>query len=291
MRPRSIQVAAGIFCCTSAATVLPLFAGSAWATIPTPTLCPTMTPVPTPTSMPAVIINSSAAVKHDQPFVSQFRLNESIERPFTAYAVVVMPDKTMLNARPIDPSIRPVASNIQVLNAPFTYDLLSLNVPERAPLGDYEVLAGFFSPGKPITGPDDAFLLARGPFSVVDVVPSPTPTPLPDLSGPWKGSYHITAPTPCAGGSGTWVACIRMDPDGKLSGTFGTSGTPPVNGDLSGTYDDGTAKWTVEGESGISFTGVIEMNGRTISGTFKDGPECGPPGSARVSGTFEGIIL
>ena len=79
-----------------------------------------------------------------------------------------------------------------------------------------------------------------------------------------------------------------MDPDGKLSGTFGTSGTSPVNGDLSGTYDDGTAKWTVEGESGISFTGVIEMNGRTISGTFKDGPECG---SARVSGTFEGIIL
>lgn len=264
-------------------------AGPAWAQSP----CPTMTPEPTPTIAPGEIINSSAAVRPGDPFQSMFRLNQGITQPFTAYAVVVMPDGFMLDALTLGPTIRPVASNVPSLAAPFLYPLLSLLVPAGAPLGSYEVLVGFFDPAKPITKPEDAFLLARGPFRIVTVIPTPTPTAIPNISGPWTGRYVITTPAPCnENHNGRWDACVQMAADGSLSGHFGTTpddhGDTPVEGDIDGTFDGDTATWTVQGTVGLIYTGTVQTSGMTISGTFSDGPTCGPSG-APVAGTFNGV--
>jgi hypothetical protein len=101
-----------------------------------------------------------------QQFTATFRLNRSVERLFTAYAVVVMPDGFMLDALTLGPELVPVAENVPRLDAPYTYPLMNLNIPAGAPTGNYRVMAGFFTPGQPITGPQDAFLLATTPFTV-----------------------------------------------------------------------------------------------------------------------------
>lgn len=293
MRRTTLRSAACALVCAACIPALPTGHGAAWALppSPTPTLCPTMTPAPTPTTAPAEIVNGSTAVRPGDPFQSTFRLNQSVARLFTAYAVVVMPDGSMLDALTLGPSIKPVASNIPILNAPFQYPLLSLIVPAGAPPGPYQVLAGLFDPAQPITKPEDAFLLASGPFSIVTAIPTPTPAPIPNVSGPWKGIYTVTAPPPCATPpmTGSWTACVQMTADGKLSGSFYTTGTEPVSGDVQGTYDGTTATWTVVGGGGVTYTGTVNMEGRTINGTWGNGPDCG--GAGPVSGTFEGIIL
>jgi hypothetical protein len=242
--------------------------------------CPTRMPAPTPT---AEIINNSAWFKHEDPIQSTFQLNEAISREFTAFAVVVLPDGTMLNALTLDAPPKPVAANLPGLNAPFSYPLIKTYIPGAAPLGGYEVLAGFFDPKKPITGKSDAFLLASGPFTIVTVIPSP----IPDISGPWTGIYKVTAPVPCDDGThdGTWNSCVQMAPDGTLSGYFESSGG--TSGDISGAYDGTTATWTVEGAGGVSYSGQVQTSGMTISGTFSKGPRCGD--GERVSGTFTGV--
>lgn len=122
-------------------------------------------PTPTPTPQAEIVLNGTT-FSTGQPFTATFRLNRSVEQPFTAYAVVVLPDGFMLDALTLGPEIKPVASNVPRLDAPFTHPLMSLNIPAGAPLGNYQVMAGFFTPGKPISGPQDAFLLATGPFTI-----------------------------------------------------------------------------------------------------------------------------
>ena len=133
----------------------------------TPTKTPTRTPTRTPTSIPqAEVVLNGTTFNVGSPFTATFKLNRSIERPFTAYAVVVMPDGFMLDALTLGPEIVPVAENVPRLDAPFTYPLLSLNIPAGAPLGGYQVMAGFFAPGQSVTKPEDAFLLATSPFTI-----------------------------------------------------------------------------------------------------------------------------
>jgi hypothetical protein len=43
---------------------------------------------------------------------------------------------------------------------------MNLAIPAGAPTGNYSVMAGFFAPGRPISGPQDAFLLATSPFAI-----------------------------------------------------------------------------------------------------------------------------
>ncbi|MEI6633044.1 MAG: hypothetical protein WCP22_04400 [Chlamydiota bacterium] len=249
--------------------------------------CPTRTPAPTPTALPAEIVNSSAWLKPGDPFQSTFQLNEAISRQFTAFAVVVLPDGTMLNALTLDTPPKPVAANVPGLNAPFSYPLIKMFLPDGAPLGGYEVLAAFFDPKKPITGTGDAFLLARGPFTIATAMPTPTPSPILDISGAWTGMYLVTAPTPCAGRGGMWAACVIMGNDGTLSGHFETTTGTPVGGAISGTYDGATATWTVGGTAGLTYTGTVQSGGETLSGTFSNGALCdGTP----TSGSFIGII-
>ena len=100
-------------------------------------------------------------------FSATFRLDRLITQPFTVFSVIIMPDGSMLDALTLGPDIKPLASNVSRLDSPFSYPLLSLNLPAGAPLGQYEVVAAFFDPSKPITGRQAAFLDVSGKFEIV----------------------------------------------------------------------------------------------------------------------------
>jgi uncharacterized repeat protein (TIGR03803 family) len=129
--------------------------------IPTPAPNPTATPFP-----PAEIILNGTSFSAGAPFSATFQLNESIMRSFTAYAVLILPNGAMLNALTLDTPLAPVVSNRSGLAAPFSYPLINMTIPAGAPTGDYELLAAFFDPGRPITGRGDAFLEASGTFTI-----------------------------------------------------------------------------------------------------------------------------
>jgi len=77
-----------------------------------------------------------------------------------------MPNGSMLDAITLSPALKPVASNVPGLAAPFTYTLLSTRIPTGAPVGAYEIVTVFFDPSKPITGRGDAFLDVSRRFSI-----------------------------------------------------------------------------------------------------------------------------
>jgi len=120
-------------------------------------------PTATPTPEAQVTLNDTSFTAGSQ-FTATFRLNKAVTRTFNAYAVVNLPDRSMLDAITLSPQIRPLATNVNGLPAGFTYSLMSLRIPPGAPKGDCSVMVGFFAPGQPITGPADAFLLATAPF-------------------------------------------------------------------------------------------------------------------------------
>ncbi|MDD5556701.1 MAG: PQQ-binding-like beta-propeller repeat protein [bacterium] len=134
---------------------------------PAPTRTPTGSPTPAPAPDAEIVLNGTSFRPGDA-LRATFRLNRSVERPFTAFAVVQLPDGSMLNALTLDVPLRPVASNVPRLDAPFTYPLIDRNIPAGAPEGRYEVITAFFDPSGPITGLKDAFLVATGPFRVGD---------------------------------------------------------------------------------------------------------------------------
>ena len=99
-------------------------------------------------------------------FSATFQLNKSVTQPFTVYAVVILPNGSMIDALTFGPNVKPVASNARQLDPPFSYPLLSLNLPANAPLGQYEVVAAFFDPNKPIKGRRSAFLDVSAKFTI-----------------------------------------------------------------------------------------------------------------------------
>ncbi len=125
------------------------------------------TPSPTVTSVDAaeIVLNGSSFSLGDR-FAATFQLNESITRPFTAFAVLVLPNNSMLNARTLDTPLRPVAANVPSLSAPFQFPLLSTTIPPGAPTGTYELVVAFFDPTEPITGRGDAFLDVSENFTI-----------------------------------------------------------------------------------------------------------------------------
>jgi len=96
-----------------------------------------------------------------------FTLNSSIQRPFTAYAVIIMPGGKMLNASNLSSALRPVVTDMPGLSAPFVSHFLSTKIPRNWPPSTYyEVVVAFFDPGKPITGRGDAFLDVSTGFTI-----------------------------------------------------------------------------------------------------------------------------
>ncbi len=162
-----------------------LYCFGAGGPVPTPTVTPTSqytaTPTRTPTQMsptstpsptvPAPVptaqndLNGTEFSPGDY-FSATFKLNEPIERPFTVFSVIIMPGGSMLDTMTLGPNIKPLASNVPRLDAPFQYPLLSLNLPAGAPIGAYEILVAFFDPSKPITGRADAFLDVSAKFGI-----------------------------------------------------------------------------------------------------------------------------
>ena len=133
--------------------------------ISTPPATPTSTPPATPIPQAEIVLNKTS-FSSGEHLTATFQLNSSIERAFTAYAVVILPNNSMLNALTLDTPLKPVVTNMSSLTAPFTYQLISTTIPGGAPAGDYEVVTAFFDPAQAITGRSDAFLEARGHFTV-----------------------------------------------------------------------------------------------------------------------------
>lgn len=77
-----------------------------------------------------------------------------------------MPDGFMLDALTLGPNLKSVVSNAARLAPPYSYPLLSLNLPAGVPLGRYEVATAFFDPSKPITRRADAFLDVSAKFTI-----------------------------------------------------------------------------------------------------------------------------
>jgi len=119
------------------------------------------TPTPTPEA-PAQVDVSGSTVSPGDTLSAVFRTNQPISQPFTAYAVVIFPDgATMVNVLDFSTALKPVASDVQGLPAGFEYTLINnLVIPGTIPPGRYEIVAAFFTPGRPITSRDDAFYQA-----------------------------------------------------------------------------------------------------------------------------------
>lgn len=96
---------------------------------------------------------------------AEFVLRRDIARPFAAYAVIILPDGSMLDATTLG-AVKPIVSFMPALAAPFTYSLISRPIPPGAPPGRYEIVAAFFDPYIPVTGRGDAFLEVAAPFGI-----------------------------------------------------------------------------------------------------------------------------
>jgi hypothetical protein len=130
----------------------------------TPTMTPTMTPTPTPIPTAVIELNGTSFVPGEK-LMATFKLNESITRRFTTFAVLILPKGQMLNALTLDRPVRPVAA-MSGLTAPFTHPLISGIIPGNVPKGEYELVVAFFDPTKLITGRADAFLDVSAKFTI-----------------------------------------------------------------------------------------------------------------------------
>jgi hypothetical protein len=134
---------------------------------PTPTITPTSTPSPTITPVPvAKIVLNNPETRIGGQVDAWFMLREPIDCPFTAFAVIIMPNGKMLNALTLDTPVRPVAENVSRLPAPFSYLLISTTVPPGAPKGVYELVTAFFYVDKTIGSRADAFLETSASFTI-----------------------------------------------------------------------------------------------------------------------------
>ncbi len=138
---------------------------------PTPTITPTPleTPTPTPTPVPTAVIGLNGTLFNaGEQIVATFNLNEPIQTmfDFDVYAVLIMPDGKILNARTLDRPVRPLAHKVKRLPAGFTYQLMSKTIPPSAPKGEYELAVVFFDAMWPYHSRSDAFLDVSAHFSV-----------------------------------------------------------------------------------------------------------------------------
>ena len=122
-------------------------------------------PEPDPGGHAAIELNGAAFVPGAR-FIATFRLDQSVTRPFTAYAAVILPDGSMRDARTLAPRLVPVAEEAPGLSAPFGAVILDITVPDNAPARRYEIVAAFFDPLGTITGRADSFLEAAAGFAI-----------------------------------------------------------------------------------------------------------------------------
>lgn len=148
----------------SPAPTVPPTASPAPTAPPTAVPTSTATPDPAPSPLPPeeIVLNAVSFGK-GETLTAEFVLRRDIARPFVAYAAIVLPDSSMVDAATLGP-VRPVAAFMPALGAPFSHTLISRPVPPGAPAGRYEIVAAFFDPYTPVTDRRDAFLEASAAF-------------------------------------------------------------------------------------------------------------------------------
>jgi hypothetical protein len=145
---------------------------------PTPTITPTPADTPTATPVPPTPLPTETPVPFAENVLDgsvfglgdgvrgTFLLHQSVNRPFQAYAAVVLPDGSMRDARTLDTALRPVVPFMPALGAPFSYPVLDVAVPPGAPPGRYSLVTAFFDPFVPVRSRAEAFVDVSAAFVV-----------------------------------------------------------------------------------------------------------------------------
>jgi hypothetical protein len=95
-------------------------------------------------------------------------VSDAITRPITAYAFIARSTTDTLYdaAHGFSRDLKPVAERMPGLPAGFKRTLRTEDIPSDLGGGTWNLYIGFFDPDKPITKPDDAFLLVSTPFNM-----------------------------------------------------------------------------------------------------------------------------
>ncbi|MCX6355102.1 MAG: hypothetical protein NTZ78_09400 [Candidatus Aureabacteria bacterium] len=102
----------------------------------------------------------------------KFRLNQSVNWPFKGFAVIFMPDGSILNLLNLKPLVinkktGPVpAATGPSFSAPFAITFFNSAIPGGAPKGRYNAAVLFFGASDAITGRDAARIDANTSFIV-----------------------------------------------------------------------------------------------------------------------------
>ncbi|MCX6353560.1 MAG: metallophosphoesterase [Candidatus Aureabacteria bacterium] len=150
---------------TETPTITPTPTGTISIVVESPIPGPASTETATPTPQAEIILNGSSFNPGDA-LEARFVLHKTINRAFTAFAVVILPDGTMLNVTTLNPKPEPVVENMPGLTAPFAFPLLAAVVPAGVLSGGYEIVVALFDPQGPISRREDAFLDVSARFSV-----------------------------------------------------------------------------------------------------------------------------
>lgn len=95
-------------------------------------------------------------------------VTDPVTRPFTAYAFIARSttDKLYDAAHGFSRDLKPVAENVAGLPAGSKHIIRTVDIPSDFGSGLWYFYVGFCDPAKPITKPDDAFLLVNQPFNM-----------------------------------------------------------------------------------------------------------------------------
>jgi hypothetical protein len=95
-------------------------------------------------------------------------VSDAITRPFTAYAFIARSttDKLYDAAHGFSRDLKPVAEKVPGVPAGFRRTLRTDDIPSDFGPGSWNFYIAFFDPDKPMTKPEDAFLLVSTPFNL-----------------------------------------------------------------------------------------------------------------------------
>jgi len=123
--------------------------------------------MPTEAPVPQAQINvGGVSLSAGDQLTATFVLNEPIERAFTVYAAIILPDGSFLDAVTLGSKLKPLAVNVDRLTPPFSYQFIDVTIPSGAPKGAYQVLMAFYDPKGSNPFKHSPFLLVRSGFTM-----------------------------------------------------------------------------------------------------------------------------
>jgi hypothetical protein len=166
-------------------------------------------------------------------------------------------------------------------NFPGTKQYISFDGVE---MGDYP-LSSLLTTTKYHILTNDVFQLVSVSNNISNIFNNISKTTPSNISGSLSGSFTVTLPSYCSGETGEWQAQLTQQCN-TITGSLSVPGlfsTP-----ITGTWDGTNLTWSGTGQSGITFSGVFD--GKTISGSWSNGPACRQNGTSlgNTSGSFTG---